>query len=107
MVLELLENEHRVLATPPLEAAGGRLRVTLSAPWLYPPPAHPYWDPLDSSRRKDLQTLFSISWGPDSVQARSIRSADPVDLGPAVRGRSAQEPDLPYVESMQTVPAPP
>jgi hypothetical protein len=97
--LRLVENEHLVLSSPPLEAPGGVLRVRVAAPWLYPPAESPYWDAAGPAARAGLRTLFSISWDGGSVSARSEHSADPVGFEPAVR-RSPESPGGAYVESM-------
>jgi hypothetical protein len=99
--LILVENEHVVLKTPDLDAPGGVLRVKVAAPWLYPPPAHPYWDAVDPAVRADLQTLFSISWASGSEEGHSSHSADPVAFAPAVRWQSLAEPGTAYVDSMR------
>jgi len=101
--LILMENEHRVLETPALGAPGGEIHFVLSAPWLYPPAASPYWDALDPALRKDRQTLFSVAWDSGTDYVHSARSADPLDFDPAVQVRDADRPDMPYVESMRAV----
>lgn len=103
--LVLVQNEIRVLETPPLAVAGGRLAVRLDAPWLYPPPAHPYWDGLDPAVARERQTLFRIEWDSGGVLVHSIHSADPVRFEPAVAGPPESEPGSPFVESL--VPAAP
>ena len=105
-MLLLVENEHRVLATPALDVPGGLLRVRLSAPWLYPPAAHPYWDGFEQHRRAELQTLFSIEWGSGGASAHSARSADPLAFEPAVRRGPQGDPGEPYVEALVSTPPP-
>jgi hypothetical protein len=99
--LILAENEHRVLATPPINVPAGRLRVRLAAPWLYPPPQHPYWDGSSPGQREELQTLFSIGWGVATASVHSAYSADPVGFEPVVQGRSGAGPEIPYVDSIR------
>jgi hypothetical protein len=99
--LILAENEHRVLATPPITVPAGRLRVRLAAPWLYPPPQHPYWDGLGPGQKEELQTLFSIGWGVATAGVHSAYSADPVAFEPVVQGRSGAGPGTPYVDSIR------
>jgi hypothetical protein len=101
--LVLLENERRVLATPTLALTGGLLRVRLDAPWLYPPPAHPYWDGWEPAARENLQTLFSIAWNKGAVSAHEACSVDPVAFEPLVNGRYPAEADSPYVDSIETI----
>jgi hypothetical protein len=98
--LDLIENEFINLQSPELEVAGGRLDIRLEVPWLYPPAAHPYWDRFSPADARERQTLFRIDWGPASVSAHSIHSADPVAFGPAVATRPEAEPGSPYVESI-------
>jgi hypothetical protein len=98
--LVLAENEHRVLATPDIEVANGRIDLQLAAPWLYPPAAHPFWDGMDPALRRDRQTLFSLGWTGGSVYVHSEHSADPVGFTPVVRGSDPASPGLPYIESM-------
>jgi hypothetical protein len=98
--LILMESEHKVLATPDLVTPGGVLNVHLSAPWLYPPTAHPWWDGMVPALKEDRQTLFSLGWDSGTVYVHSTRSFDPVNFEPAVQLRSAERPEMPYVESM-------
>jgi hypothetical protein len=99
--LSLAQNDHLVLSTPEFSAPGGRLRVRLNAPWLYPPPEHPYWDAVtDPALRWDRQTLFSIDWGSGSARVNSTRSVDPVAFAPAVQTRGQTDDGSPYVESI-------
>ena len=98
--LVLVQNEFRVLESPALAVKAGRLAVRLDAPWLYPPPAHPYWDGMDPAAALELQTLFGIAWDSGAVTAHSIRSVDPVGFEPAVAGSAQAEPDTPSVESI-------
>jgi hypothetical protein len=97
--LRLVENEHRVLSSPPLDAHDGVIRARVAAPWLYPPAASPYWDGVEPALRGGLQTLFSIAWDGGSVSVHSPHSADPVGFEPAVR-RSPERPGGPYVEGI-------
>jgi hypothetical protein len=98
--LVLLENNRRVLETPALAVTDGLLRFHLDAPWLYPPAAHPYWDAMDPGVARELQTLFSIQWESGGVHTQSTHSIDPTAFEPLVNVRSAENPDSPYVESM-------
>jgi hypothetical protein len=98
--LILVASEHKVLTTPDLAAPGGALSIQLSAPWLYPPAAHPWWDGIVPALREDRQTLFSIAWDSGTVYVHSARSFDPVSFDPAVQVRSEELPEMPYVDSM-------
>jgi hypothetical protein len=97
--LDLIQNEFLLLRSPALAAADGRLDIRLEAPWLYPPPADPYWDGLGPAAALDLQTLFRIGWGAGSAEAHSIHSVDPVGFEPAVAGPGQAEPGAPFVAS--------
>lgn len=105
VILSLAMNEHRVLETPPIAVTAGRISFDLAAPWLYPPRHHPFWDRMDPLRAADLQTLFSLAYGPAEVRVHANYSADSVSFSPAVQRRSDQDPDLPYVESLALLPA--
>ena len=98
--LILVSNEHRIVSTPDLAVAEGALHVRLSAPWLYPPAAHPYWDALAPAKGQEDQTLFSIEWDLGSVYVHSSQYFDPVTFEPAVETASAASPGTPYVESI-------
>jgi hypothetical protein len=101
--LVLLENHRRVLETSPLPLTGDLLRVRLDAPWLYPPPGHPYWDSLDPRAARERQTLYSIQWDGGAVHTNAVCPVDPVAFEPLVNFRSPDEPDSPYVESIDKV----
>lgn len=106
--LILSGNEDAVLETAPFDVPSGLLRVRLQAPWLYPPPEHPYWDAVaDPSRRLELQTLFSADWGPGILSTHSAHVFDASGFAPAVLDAESAGPGSPYVESMAPVaPAP-
>jgi hypothetical protein len=99
--LILSRNEDTILETGPIPVTADRIHVRLSAPWLYPPPEHPYWDRVaDASRRLDLQTLFAIDWGSGSQSVRYARSFDESGYAPAALGAQAGYPNTPYIESI-------
>ena len=98
--LVLVANDHRILATPDLPVADGKLHVRLNAPWLYPPAAHPYWDALQPTQRQEDQTLFSVEWDSGSVYQHSSQYFDPVTFEPAFETASAASPGMPYIESI-------
>jgi hypothetical protein len=103
--LSLLENDHSVLESPEIALTGDRLDVRLDAPWLYPPPAHPYWEGLDAGVARERQTFFSIDWRSGVAREHSTRSVDPVGLDPVVASRSVVAPGEPYVESVRPAPS--
>jgi hypothetical protein len=99
--LILSGNEDTVLETSPLPVPEGRIRIRLSAPWLYPPAEHPYWDRFsDAKERLDLQTLFSVDWILGSQSAHSSHSFDASGFEPAVLGAQGADAPTPFVESM-------
>jgi hypothetical protein len=101
-------NEDTVLDTGGFAAPPGLLHVRLAAPWLYPPPEHPYWDRIqDPSRRLALQTLFSIDWGEGARSVHSVRAFDAAGMAPEVRGAGSADPRAPFVESVAAVPGMP
>jgi hypothetical protein len=98
-------NEDTILETESLPAPPGVLHITLTAPWLYPPAEHPYWDRLgDSPQRLALQTLFSVDWGHGARSAQSVRSFDASGFEPVVQGAQGAGQQTPFVESMALVP---
>jgi hypothetical protein len=100
--LVLSWNQDSVLETPPLAVPAGRLRLRLSAPWLYPPPDHPYWDRYrDSSQRLGLQTLFSLDLAHGAYSVHSDRFFDAAGFEPAVQVDPGPETRSPYVESIR------
>jgi hypothetical protein len=97
-------NEDSVLKSPGLAVPDGAFRVRLAAPWLYPPPEHPYWDRYgDAARRLEVQTLFSVDLGAGALAAHSTHAFDASGFEPAVLGASGADPRTPYVESVSRV----
>ncbi len=105
--LELIQNEFVVLQTPELAVGDGRLDLRLEAPWLYPPPASPYWGAFDREVAHERQTLFRIEAGAKTFAEHSLHSADPVAFEPAIADRSQAAPGAPYVESVRPAGPPP
>ena len=105
--LDLVENEFPVLRSAVLAVPAGRLDLRLDAPWLYPPRAHPYWDPLDPAGALERQTLFRLETDQGTFAEHSIRSADPVGFAPAVADRAQAAPGAAYIESIRPAGAPP
>jgi hypothetical protein len=101
--LVLLENDRRILVTPAVPVTGGRLHLRLDAPWLYPPPAHPYWDAVEPSRALELQNLFSVRWDSGAAAVHSRCLVDPVSFEPLVNAGPPDEPGSPYVESANVI----
>jgi hypothetical protein len=104
--LVLAENSHITLETGPLELRQGRLHVLLQAPWLYPPPEHPYWDAYSPESRARLQALVSVTVDGKVTTSRSVHPFDAASFEPAVLGASEAAPGSPYVETIARAPAP-
>jgi len=104
--LVLAENRHNPLETGPLELRQGRLHVLLQAPWLYPPPEHPYWDAYSPESRARLQALVSVTVDGKVTTSRSVHPFDAASFEPAVLGASEAAPGSPYVETIARAPAP-
>jgi hypothetical protein len=100
--LILNSNWFSVLEAPALPVRGGRLELRLSAPWLYPPSEHPFWDRVgDQARRTELGTLFSLQVGPDIYSTHSVHRFDPSGFEPTVLDSSHAGQGTPYVESLR------
>jgi hypothetical protein len=76
----------QIYATPVLHLNGPTLRVTCSAPWLYPPPVHPYWRTActDEQERQRRQTLYSIEVNGSVFAWRSSSEFDATHFDPDV-----------------------
>jgi len=104
--LVLAENNHITLQTGPLEPREGRLHVLLQAPWLYPPPEHPYWDPYSPESRARLQALVSVTVEGNVYRASAAHPFDAAAFEPVVLGAAGAAPGSPYVESIARAPGP-
>jgi hypothetical protein len=94
-----------VAATPVLQVDGDLIRVRVEAPWLYPPPQHPWWDAVaDPLLRRDLQTRFLISVGGAAYSAHTAGYFDPIRFEPWVVTRAAAAARTEWVESIGPVP---
>ncbi len=103
----LKKNEDVVLEVGPVPTRSGRLRVRLAAPWLYPPPEHPYWDAYgDPEARRKLQTLFALDWGLGPQSVISGQCFDASGFDPAIRWDSGPDPGSPFVASASLAPQP-
>ena len=96
----LVQNDHVVLATPRIPAPGGRVLLWVTAPWLYPPPEHPYWDSIrDPAVRVEAQRSFALRWDDaGSVRTESTHSVDATQFEPSVRLGPRAGEEEPYVE---------
>ncbi|GEM_PF-1470224 len=97
-------NEDSVIETPRITVPTDRMHIRLSAPWLYPPPEHPYWDHVrDPSQVIERQTLFSLGLERIVHQTRSTHYFDASGFVPEVREPSASDPDSACVEALRPV----
>ncbi len=97
-------NEDSVIETPRITVPTDRMHIRLSAPWLYPPPEHPYWDHFqDPARVIELQTGFSLGLERIVYQTHSMHYFDASDYEPQVREPSPASPDSPCVEAVRRV----
>jgi hypothetical protein len=105
--LILNSNWFSILETPSLPASG-ELHLRLSAPWLYPPAGHPYWDSIgDRARRADLQTLYSLQVGSDIYSSHSTHSFDASGFEPSMERVSDTPVDTVSVVSVGAAPPAP
>jgi hypothetical protein len=86
VTLCLKENETPVVSLGDIPAGSGTLTVRVEAPWLYPPPEHPFWDrysnPLEAADRK---TRFSLRVGEASSVGYPCYCFDATGLDPVVK----------------------
>ncbi|HTB80955.1 MAG TPA: hypothetical protein VK717_08720 [Opitutaceae bacterium] len=100
--LQLAENEVLVLTTPLLHLTDDRLHVGVSAPWLYPPPQHPYWDGFTKpATRRELQRQFAIAAAGQMVSVHSDFWFDSASFKPKVQ--DSPEASSVWVESTQQI----
>jgi hypothetical protein len=106
--LVLTENFLTRVAETPLMAVGeGLIHARLDAPWLYPPPQHPWWDGIaDPVLRRDLQTRFAISVDGLEAEARTAGFFDSTRLEPWVASPVWAPPGAASVESLERLPVP-
>lgn len=97
--LALLENERIVVQTPPLQVEADRLRVLLSAPWLYPPPEHPYWDTHPDAVARGAGATASLAVGGQVFSGTLAHNFDADSFEPAVLDATRAEPTSPAVVS--------
>jgi hypothetical protein len=102
--LLIVANLHVILETAPLEVADGHLHVRLSAPWLYPPAAHPYWDGVPPAERADRREHFVLALPTATVEARSTRAFDAAAFAPVVSRADSVPAGAPFVGTATTVP---
>jgi hypothetical protein len=86
--------------TPALPVPEGRLHILLSAPWLYPPAEHPFWDHFSESDARYLQSRFAVEALGSSFSVVPRRAFDPSGFRPAVLEKASAPPDTPYVASI-------
>ena len=90
----------------PLAVREGDVTARVTAPWLYPPAAHPWWDGVaDPGRRRALQSEYSIEVGGAGPLAYS-RSEDAEEYFPGVLSQGDPGADLGWIASIRRI-APP
>jgi hypothetical protein len=78
-------NDVTYFATPVLAYTDSLIRVQLHAPWLYPPPAHPYLQRIaDPTERRRLQTTIKLTTEAGSVSGLTEQFYDAVKFDLAV-----------------------
>ena len=100
--LELVEDATRVvLSSEPFAAAGGVVHARVGAPWLYPPPEHPFWDSVaDPAERRSLESAFTLGVeGAQPLSARAV-SEDAREMAPRAEGENDPGSSAGWVESM-------
>ena len=97
--LTLLENERTAVQTPPLPVEDGHLRVLLSAPWLYPPPEHPYWDSRPDGDGRGRQAAASLAVAGQVFTGSLAHTFDAASFEPAVLDARTADPSSPAVVS--------
>lgn len=81
--LALLENDTVVAELKQVPVDGGQIRFRVEAPWLYPPPEHPFWDRIgDPAERQDRQSRFAVTSGPGSAAGFSSPAFDATGFNP-------------------------
>ena len=96
-----------ILATPVFETAGGAVRARVEAPWLYPPPQHPWWDGVaDAKLREELRTRFVLESGQAEVATRDARVFDATGFGLRVALRGSEGSEAAWIEALEPLPVP-
>jgi hypothetical protein len=96
-----------VLASQDFPIRGGEVRARIDAPWLYPPPQHPWWDGIaDPEMRRDLQSHFGIFVDRRESEAHTVHFFDSTRFEPWVAKRATVGADDAWVESLAPLPVP-
>jgi hypothetical protein len=100
--LELVEDAGRVvLSSEPFSAGAGVVHARVGAPWLYPPPEHPFWDSVaDPAERHSLQSAFTLGVEAALPLSANARSEEARELTPRAEGVSDPGSSVGWVESM-------
>jgi hypothetical protein len=100
--LELVEDAGQVvLASGPFPVGAGVVHARVGAPWLYPPPEHPFWDSLpDPAERRSLQAGFTLAVGGAPAVSAEARSEQARELTPRAEGEGDPGSSVGWVESM-------
>jgi len=101
--LLVVANLRVILETDPIAVPNGTLHLRLSAPWLYPPAAHPYWDTVPPAERADRREHFILALPTATFEAHSSRAFDSAAFAPLVSLRETVPPGAPFVAAATTV----
>jgi hypothetical protein len=98
--LVLAENFLSGVAATPDFPTGAVVKVRVEAPWLYPPPQHPWWEGIaDPVLRKDLKTRFFLSAAGASGGAHTAAFFDSTRFAPWVVTHETSGAASAWVES--------
>ncbi len=99
--LELVEDAGRLVLASAAFPEAGVVHARVGAPWLYPPPAHPYWDGVsDPAARRALQSGFSLSVGGAVPVSADGPSEEARELTPRAERQGDPGSRIGWVESM-------
>jgi hypothetical protein len=100
--LELVEDAGRVvLESGPFAAGGGVVHARVGAPWLYPPPEHPFWDSVaNPAERRLLQSAFTLAVDGARPLSAEAASEEARELTPRAEGERDPGSSVGWVESM-------
>ena len=89
--ITLRENDAPVAEIRDLAAGPDPLLIQVEAPWLYPPPEHPWWDRVtDPAERRDRQSRFALAAAGRSAVGFSLAAFDATGLNPTLPAADGQ-----------------